>query len=168
MRDLVLVAGFLRNLVLVAERGERALCALSAAAFTTLIVANVVLRYVFGKPLYFAEELSTILMIWMALLASSITLGRRQMVAVTFAIDALPEKLRRMAQFLAEIFVFTISVIFTYWSSIWISSPAASRDIIITLDIEKWYSYLIVPIFFFMSSLKSLNNIFHVAGQVER
>lgn len=158
----------LNQLVTYVERIEKALCAFSAIAFTVLIVLNVVLRYGLSAPLYFAEEASVILMIWMALLAASLTLGRREMVAVTLFTDFLPEKPRVFVDLLVQVIVFLVAATFLYWSVVWMMSPAAMRDVVITLAVKKWYPYLIVPVFFFISSLKALNNVVFVAARIFR
>jgi len=158
----------LQQLVTQVERVEKALCASSAIAFTVLIVANVVLRYGFNTPLYFAEEASVILMVWMALLAASLTLGRREMVAVTLFTEFLPERFRAIVDLLVQVIVLLVALTFLYWSVVWMMSPAATRDVVITLGIKKWYPYLIVPVFFLLSSLKALNNVAVVAPRVFR
>ena len=88
-------------------------------------------------------------MIWMALLAASLTLGRREMVAVTLFTDFLPEKPRVFVDLLVQVIVFLVAATFLYWSVVWMMSPAAMRDVVITLAVKKWYPYLIVPVFFF-------------------
>jgi len=149
----------LRKLVAFVEQVEKALCAFFALAFTGLIVVNVVLRYVFNRPLYFAEEVSVILMIWMTLLAASLMLGRREMVSVTILTDPLPRRLRRLVAVAVQAITLAVALTFFYWSVQWMRSPASQRDLILAMDVPKWYPYMIVPVFFCLASLKALNNM---------
>ena len=149
----------LDSIIAVAERAERTLCALLVFAFTSLVVANIILRYLFSSPLYYAEEVSIILMIWMTFLAASLALGRREMVSVTLLSGMLSEKLAGFLKLIVDLIVLGIVATFLYWSIIWMMSDASSRDIVLTLGILKWYPYLVIPIFFSLACLKSVNNI---------
>ena len=156
----------LRKFVALIEQLEKALCAFFAFAFTCLIVVNVVLRYAFNQPLFFAEEVSIVLMIWMTLLAASLMLGRRQMVSVTILADALPQRARWLVTVAAHAVTLIVAVTFFYWSIQWMGSPVSKRDVILALDVPKWYSYMIIPVFFCLASIKAFNNmVLTVVGQ---
>ena len=138
------------------ERVETALCAASITGFTLLVAANVVLRYAFGRPIDFAEEVSVVLMIWMSLLAASLALGRGEMVAVTLLVDALPDRAGDLVRRLAGVLVLAVALTLAWASVTWLRSPSSTRDVVVTLGIAKWYPYLIVPVFFGLVSLKTL------------
>lgn len=159
MNDQTRIAGELptQRLIRWIERVETVLCTVSVVSFTLLVATNVVLRYVFGRPLYYAEEVSVILMIWMSLLAASLALGRQEMVAVTVFSDMAPTRYRHWLQVSTHLIVLGVSLAFAWASLVWMQSPSASRDMIVTLGIAKWYPYLIVPVFFVLVSLKSFN-----------
>ena len=150
---------FLHRIVALVEKAERMLCILFGLAFTGLVVVNVVLRYAFSHPLYFAEEVSVILMIWMTLFAASLLLGRRELVAVTILIEPLPRWGNRVAAIAVDALTVAIVATFAWFSIAWMRTPASQRDLVLALDIPKWYPYLIVPIFFSLASLKALNNL---------
>lgn len=141
------------------ERVECALCALLAVLLCLLLCANVALRYVFGAPLYYAEEVCVVLMIWMAFIASSIAVGRREMIAVTLVQDLLGPAARRWLGLAVHVLTFAIAAVFLYWSVVWLRSPSAARDVILTLGVPKWPSYLIVPVFFALAAVKSVRNV---------
>lgn len=158
-----MLTSFLTATFRLIERVEIVVCAFLLAILTGLVVVNVGLRYLFSAPLYYAEELSVVLMIWASFLAASVALGRREMIAVTLVPDMLPRKLGDVVMFVVHVLVLATSMTFFYWSFKWITGPSAARDVIVTLSVSKWWSYLIVPIFFLLATIKSVANVFHYA-----
>lgn len=144
------------------ERVERVLCAILVAAFCILLTLNVGMRYLFNAPIYFAEELCIILMTWMALIACSLSIGSRTLIAVTLIPDMLPPKTKHRLAVVSHILVTLISAIFLYWSMNWLLSPRAQVDIIQTLEVVKWPSFTVVPIFFALATLKSFRNVVYL------
>ena len=61
-----------------------------------LVVAQVVLRYVFNSPLTWSEELAVFVMIWLTFIGSLICMRDREHIEVTILVDSLPHKLQRI------------------------------------------------------------------------
>mgnify|MGYP002714962901 CR=1 FL=1 len=76
-------------------RVERWASRLLVASFVALIVSNVAMRYVLGRPLVFAEELAAILLVWLAFVSISISIHDRAQIGVTLLTDRLPAPLRQ-------------------------------------------------------------------------
>jgi len=62
-----------------------------------LVVAQVVLRYVFNSPLTWSEELAVYIMVWMTFIGSVICMRDNEHIEVTILVDYLPRGLRRAA-----------------------------------------------------------------------
>ena len=62
-----------------------------------LVVAQVVLRYVFNSPLTWSEELAVYIMVWMTFIGSVICMRDNEHIEVTILVDYLPHGLRRAA-----------------------------------------------------------------------
>jgi TRAP-type transport system small permease protein len=62
-----------------------------------LVVAQVVLRYVFNSPLTWSEELAVYIMVWMTFIGSVICMREHEHIEVTILVDYLPPGLRRVA-----------------------------------------------------------------------
>lgn len=71
------------------------LCALIAIVLVFDVWLGVFVRFVIPLPLTFTEEAARYLMIWMALLAVSCGIARREHIGVLLLFDALPAGLRR-------------------------------------------------------------------------
>lgn len=60
------------------------------------------------------------------------------MVAVTILPELLPSAWQSRFALAAHLVVLLAAGIFLYWSVVWLLSPSASRDIILTLGVKKW------------------------------
>ncbi len=70
----------------------------SAAMFAIVIVttfAQVVLRYVFKSPMFWAEELARYLFIWMSLTGATVAVALQAHTRIGFFVGLLPEPLQR-------------------------------------------------------------------------
>ncbi|MFS4437458.1 TRAP transporter small permease [Paracoccaceae bacterium GXU_MW_L88] len=140
-------------------RLERWASRLLVLAFVGLIVVNVAMRYVIGRPMVFAEELAAILLVWLAFTATSITIHDRTQIGVTLVTDLLSERLRRITAIVTYSGIALILAVLL-WSSIkWVNSPVVAFEQIITTGWPKSPFFWIVPIF-------SLFALIHVAADL--
>ncbi|TKW67255.1 MAG: TRAP transporter small permease [Paracoccus denitrificans] len=128
-------------------RVERWASRLLVVAFVALIVANVTMRYVVGRPIVYAEELAAILLVWLAFVATSITVHDRAQIGVTLLTEKLPKGVRRIVDIVVLVVIAAIlsTLLWTSWK--WASSPMVSFDQVITTGWPKAPFYLIVPVF---------------------
>jgi TRAP-type transport system small permease protein len=134
-------------------------CQLLIAGFAGLLIANVFMRYVFAAPFYFAEELAIYILIWMAYLAIAATIARNEMVALTFAVELLPDSTRLILDILVQLMILAMVVVLFRVSWAWVNSPAAQFDLALTLGLRKWPFYMIMPIFFALASFHTAANL---------
>jgi TRAP-type C4-dicarboxylate transport system permease small subunit len=71
------------------------LCALLLIVLVLDVWLGVLVRYFIPMPITFTEEAARYLMIWMALLAVSCGIARREHIGVEILFDRLPAKVRR-------------------------------------------------------------------------
>lgn len=128
-------------------RLERWASRLLVVAFVALIVANVAMRYVVGRPIIFAEELAAILLVWLAFVATSITIHDRAQIGVTLLTDKLPKGPRRWVEIavLAVMAAVLATLLWTSWA--WVHSPSVTFEQVITTGWAKAPFFWIVPIF---------------------
>ena len=137
-------------------RVEQFACSGLIVAFSVLLMVNVIARYVFNSPLYFANELAVYILIWMAFLAISIAIHHDQHVRLTMLMAILPKTAQRVCYWLTELLCLAILATLLWYT---ITSPSVSYDIAITLDWPKWHFYLIVPLF-------CATSIFHLIARL--
>ena len=134
--------GFSEHLTVVLE----SLALVCMAVMTVLIVAQVILRYVFNAPLTWSEELARIVFIYMTFMGIGAAYGRRRHMFVDAIVILFPIKIQKVIRSLvvwvASIFflivmVVTIRMIFDLFRSE-LNTPA--------LEIPMGLVYLIIPL----------------------
>ena len=113
---------------------------------TLLVIAQVVLRYVFNDPLTWSEEMSRIVFIYLAYLGIGAAYGRRRHMFISALVDVLPAGLKRTVRFLvvgiasafllAVIIITSRSILEVY--RVQITTPA--------LDFPMAFVYLVIPL----------------------
>jgi len=115
-----------------------------AAVMTAVIVGEVVMRYGFGKSIYFAEELSRLSFVWAGFLATSLALRKGVHASVQLIVDRFPEAPKRFVTvfsqgavlfFLGVVFVSAVTVLPHQWGQL---TP--------TMEIRMFWFYLSVPV----------------------
>ncbi|MGR2739238.1 TRAP transporter small permease [Billgrantia sp. Q4P2] len=157
-------------------RVELLVAAFLAAAITGLILLNIATR-AFGQALYWTDELAIHAMIWMAFLTTSVVLKRREGIAVTLFVDALPVGARGLVALFVDAMVlfFALFLFVLCWR--WYEPAALWRtgfdvgafqmgtfnfiysERTSTLGIPKFWSWLCLPIFSISLTLHGLVNL---------
>ena len=87
--------------------------------FVTLsIFVDVFLRYVFSRPSIWITEVSTYLFLYIIYLATAYTLQQGTHIKVTFLLDPLPPRARRIVNLVTSIFGIVFTVVLLWQSSI--------------------------------------------------
>jgi TRAP-type C4-dicarboxylate transport system permease small subunit len=111
-----------------------------------LVIAQVVLRYVFNDPLTWSEELARFSFIYLAFIGIGAAYGRRRHMFVDALIIKLPPRLRRITEvsvaglataFLVAVIGITIRTILELYR-MEITTPA--------LELPMAYIYLVIPL----------------------
>jgi TRAP-type C4-dicarboxylate transport system permease small subunit len=69
------------------------------ALMTILVIAQVVLRYVFNDPLDWSEEMARIVFIYLAFIGIGAAYGRRRHMAIDALVILLPPRMKRGVEF---------------------------------------------------------------------
>lgn len=116
------------------------------AVASALLFVNVALRYVFFRPLAWAEELTMYLMVWIVFVGGSIVVRTRGHIAV----DVLPLMLSRAANRVLAIAVSAVSILFLavlfYYSAEHTLRVRASGQVMPAMLAPMWLAYLAVPV----------------------
>lgn len=126
---------------------ERWVSQVLVLAFVTLIVVNVAMRYLAGRPLVYAEELAAILLVWLVFVATSITVHDRAQIGVTMLIEKLPFEMRGAVDLAVLSIVAAVLGVLLWFSVRWVLSPAVAFEQVITTGWGKVPFFWIVPVF---------------------
>ena len=116
------------------------------AMMAILVIAQVVLRYVFNDPLTWSEEMARIVFIYLAFIGIGAAYGRRRHMSIDALVILLPARMKRAVEFsvvgiasaflLAVIVITARSIVELYRMDI--TTPA--------LDYPMAFVYLVIPL----------------------
>jgi len=142
---------------------ERFLCAVLISIFTIVLLSNVFSRYLFNAPLFFAEELALLLLVWMGYLAISYSIYRRQQIGMGLAVDKLSKRYKRLVAIIVDFILIVISGVLLWAALQWLQSSSVFFERAVTLDVPKWPFYLVIPLFW---SLMLIHLIDHLLAKL--
>ena len=86
------------------------LASIALAVLTLVTFAAVIMRYVLKAPLLWQEEAQAFCQVWMIFLGASVAFRQGSIVAIEMVVDALPEKGKRIMEYVVDmIVIFTLT-----------------------------------------------------------
>ncbi|MCF8106701.1 MAG: TRAP transporter small permease [Desulfohalobiaceae bacterium] len=122
---------------------------LFSGAMVLILMIQVVLRYGFSRPLFWAEEISVQLLVFITLIGLSILLKRRQMIAIDMIVNSLPTPLRKGISLMLQVLGLMVVLFFAYEGTLWILRPEVRMEISPTTGLPVWINYAIFPVTFY-------------------
>lgn len=124
-------------------------------ALATIIVnLNVLMRYFFKSPLFWAEEVATGLFVWTVFVGSAYAYRCHAHLGVDILVNALPEKVRRVVKVIMDILEMLILAMLTYISFLYVYNTFDKLSS--TLRMPNWYITSAIPIGFGLSLIYSV------------
>jgi C4-dicarboxylate transporter DctQ subunit len=121
----------------------RALVAGFSGTMVVIVTLEVILRYVFGRSMFYSEELSRLAFVWAGFLATSLALRKGVHANVQLAVDLLPGSSKRYARMLAHgTVLFFLLLIFGAALTV---LPHQWAQFTPTMEIRMFWFYLSVP-----------------------
>lgn len=157
-------------------QAERAMLRLIAFALPLMILANVAGRTM-RSPIYWMDELSILVMVWLAMIGMSLTLKTRDAVAVTMLVDAVPPVLMKAMKVLVDLLVLVFGIALLVMCYRWFDPLTLMRlgfdtrefsgqtfnfmyqDTTATLGVAKFWFWLVVPLAAAATSVHALSNL---------
>lgn len=158
---------------------ERFVLRLIAIALPLMILANVVGRAI-RMPIYWMDELAILVMVWMALIGTSLTLKTRDAVSITMLVDAVPPALAKGMKILIDVLVLFFGIVLLVLCYRWFDPVTLAQvgfdtrefsgetfnfmyeEKTATLGINKFWFWLVVPLVASSISVHALSNLFKV------
>lgn len=124
---------------------EHVVVVLLTGSITAIMMAQVVLRYFFSAPLFWAEEISVQLLVFASAFGLSLLTRRGDLVSIDFLPRALSPRVRHalMAALGLLMLAMLVFVVVLAWS--WISRPEVRLELSATTQLPRWYSYAVLP-----------------------
>lgn len=115
------------------------------ATMTGIMMTQVVLRYFFSAPLFWAEEISVQLLVFITLIGLSLLVRAGQLVSIDFLRSALSEKGRHI---LAVAIGLGFLALLTFIAKLgweWVIRPDVQLELSATTRLPRWYNYTLLP-----------------------
>lgn len=139
--------GFLRRISIGLDRIETILTVATGVLLGALVVLvswQVVARYVFDTGLFWADELTSVAVMWAALLGSAGCVWTDSNMRLNLAVDRLPAAVRVWCLALMDAVVVWFAVVFFVHGANLVQRTMSGR--MASLDISVGATYLIVPL----------------------
>jgi len=125
---------------------ERALVILLTAAITAIMMTQVVLRYFFSAPIFWAEEISVQLLVFATLFGLSLLVRGGDLVSIDFLPRALPDRARHALLAALGLVLLVILAFIAWLGWNWIARPEVRIELAATTQLPRWYSYTVLPV----------------------
>jgi len=120
-------------------------------ALTLILMAQVVLRYGFSRPIFWAEEISVKLLVFMTLFGVGLLIHKQQLIAI----DIVSSRIRGRAKACLELLLCVVATVVVGAVAVeatqWVLRPEVQVELSPTTQLPIWYSYAMLPTaFYFM------------------
>jgi C4-dicarboxylate transporter DctQ subunit len=137
----------------IVERADAALAAaeqlvvvLLTGGITVIMMAQVVLRYFFSAPLFWAEEISVQLLVFASVFGLSLLTRRGDLVSIDFLPRALAPRARHALQAALGVVLLAMLVFVALLAWGWIGRAEVRIELSATTQLPRWYSYAVLPV----------------------
>lgn len=125
---------------------ERWLVSLLVAVISGIIMTQVVLRYGFSAPLFWAEEVAALMMVFVTLLGLSLLIHSERVIAIEFLPRLLGNRARHVMAALFGLVIVALLVFIAWLAVTWIQQPQVRMELSSTTRMPRWYSYAALPV----------------------
>ena len=112
---------------------------------TVLIFTDVFCRYVLGFSIFWADEVSLVLMIWFTFIALAIGVRKKIHIAIDFVLSFLPDKIQtRIVARVVDVFTFIFGVIFVYFGIE--LCKIGTYSTLAATELPSYIEYIFIPV----------------------
>ena len=128
---------------------ERVAAVIITGALALILMCQVVLRYGFNNPLFWAEEVSVQLLVFMTLIGLSLLLNKGQMISIDFVAALFPPKVQSALFIVLQAIATAVIIFFAYQGTLWILRPEVRMELSPTTQLPIWINYAMFPVTFY-------------------
>ncbi|MFW6139148.1 MAG: TRAP transporter small permease [Spirochaetota bacterium] len=136
---------------------ESSLC-FGVIVLSGLLIINFVSREL-HKAIYFSEEISMFLVIWVTFVGTSYAVRRARHIRMGAIFDALPQKIKQVVMYLIAVVSTVVMFFMTYLSIKYLLHALRMGQVSPALRLPSWIFYIIIPVGFFMAGVQYLRTI---------
>lgn len=127
---------------------EQVLVIALTAGIAGIMMTQVVMRYFFSAPIFWAEEISVQLLVFVTLFGLSLLVQRVQLVTIDFLPRALPDRARHalLAVLGGVMLVLLVFIAKLGWE--WVNRADVRLEMGATTQLPRWYNFSALPLAF--------------------
>lgn len=139
------------------------------ALLVLIMVAQVILRYLFSSPLFWAEEISLQLLILITFFGVSYLIYKKNLLQVDLLQHYLSISMKKVVNFILIMLNFFLLVFLAYLYVNWVADPMVQADVSGTTGLPRWYNYGVAAAAICFMAFHQFVNVFNVFfGQQEQ
>ena len=138
----------IQKIDLTLARAEQVLVIALTAGIAGIMMTQVVLRYFFSAPIFWAEEVSVQLLVFVTLFGLSLLVQRVQLVTIDFLPRALPERARHALLAVLGLVMLALLVFIAKLGWEWINRADVRLELGATTQLPRWYNFSALPLAF--------------------
>jgi TRAP-type C4-dicarboxylate transport system permease small subunit len=127
---------------------ERGLVVALTAAMAGIMMTQVVMRYFFSAPIFWAEEISVQLLVFVTLFGLSLLVQRGQLVSIDFLPRALAPRPRHALLALLGCVMLALLGFLAWLGWDWVNRPEVRIELGATTQLPRWYNFSALPLAF--------------------
>ena len=120
---------------------------------TVVMVLQIMMRYVFGTSLSWAEEVTRYMFVWSGFISISYTLKNQTAMRLTVAVAAMPRKIRHYTLLFQYMLML---VFFSFMSYVAVIQMGSMRQVSAALEIPMNFVYVSTVIGFVLTSVRCI------------
>jgi TRAP-type C4-dicarboxylate transport system permease small subunit len=125
---------------------ERVLVIVLTGAIAAIMMTQVVMRYFFSAPIFWAEEISVQMLVFATLFGLSLLVHHGQLVTIDFLPNALRPRARHGLMAVLGLVMLALFVFVSWLGWEWISRPEVRIELGATTQLPRWYNYAVLPV----------------------
>lgn len=127
---------------------ERVLVVALTAGIAGIMMVQVVMRYFFSAPIFWAEEISVQLLVFATLFGLSLLVHQGQLVSIDFLPRALSERARHALLAALGVVMLALFVFVAKLGLEWVLRPDVRMELGATTQTPRWINYAALPLAF--------------------
>ncbi|STZ77150.1 TRAP transporter small permease [Bergeriella denitrificans] len=127
-------------------RGEQWLLVLFCGLLALIMITQVVLRYFFDAPLFWAEEICAQLLAFITAFGLAYLTHTRQHICIDFAVNALGTKSRKTVMLLTDILLLALTAVLCFYAWAWVLRPEVQAEVSGTTGLPRWHTFAALPL----------------------
>lgn len=127
---------------------EKLLLFVFGLSLTLIMISQVILRYFFSSPIFWAEEIAVQFLIFITAFGLSCLAKAKGLISVDFLLIALGDKYSFLLKIINDFLLLILVAFLLYYSWDWVLRADVQMEMSGTTGLPKWYSYASFPIAF--------------------